>query len=205
MNESRELRPGDLLPWYVNGTLSRRERAAVERELLHSEVARLELSFWRRVSSEVTQDTKTDEHGVELGWKRLRRQLRTRTSTARVPASWWRAAVAAVVAVTICVQTVMLYRIESESVDRDEIRQLAAASDNVRANEWHIQVRFRATAAAGDIQKLLQEIDGRIVDGPSALGLYELAVSKSVRFADASALASWLSMQPIVEQGTAPP
>jgi hypothetical protein len=35
--------------------------------------------------------------------------------------------------------------------------------------------------------------------------VYELAVPKSARFADANAAARWRGEQPIVEQGTAPP
>jgi len=191
----------ELLPWYVNGTLPPAEAQAVERELAQSEVVRGELRLWQAVARAVEEERATGiADGAELGWLRLARQLRAATPRPR-RARWQMTAAAALLAV-IGVQSVFLYR--SDRAHREEIRQLGAAPAGVRENEWRIQVRFRDGATLAEIESVLAAAEARVIDGPSALGIYELAVSRA-RFADAQAAARWLSEQPVVAQGTAPP
>ena len=191
----------ELLPWYVNGTLSPVEAEAIERELAESEVARGELRLWHAVARAVADErAMPDAGGADLGWLRLVRQLDPALPRPGL-ARWQMAAAAALIAV-IGAQSVFLYR--SDRAHRDEIRQLGAAPGGVRENEWRVQVRFRDGATLAEIESLLAAADARVIDGPSALGIYELAVSR-VRFADAQAAARWLGEQPVVAQGTAPP
>ena len=191
----------ELLPWYANGTLSPAEAEAVERELAESEVARGELRLWQAVARDVMDERAMPvADGAELGWLRLARQLdaaRPRPRLAR-----WQMATAAALLAVIGAQSVFLYR--SDRAHREEIRQLGAAPGGVRENEWRVQVRFRDGATLAEIESLLAAAEARVVDGPSALGIYELAVSRA-RFADAQAAARWLGEQPVVAQGTAPP
>ena len=191
----------NLLPWYVNGTLSPAEAKAVELELAQSEVARGELTLWQAVARAVEEERDAPvADGAELGWPRLVRQLQP--ALARSRPSRWQMAIAASLLAVIGVQSVFLYR--SDRAHRDEIRQLSAAPGGVGENEWRIQVRFRDGATLAEIESLLAAADARVIDGPSALGIYELAVSRE-RFADAQAAARWLAEQPVVAQGTAPP
>lgn len=191
----------ELLPWYVNGTLSPTEAEAIEGELAESEVARGELRLWHAVARAVADErAMPDAGGADLGWLRLARRLDPALPRPGL-ARWQMAAAAALIAV-IGAQSVFLYR--SDRAHRDEIRQLGAAPGGVRENEWRVQVRFRDGATLAEIESLLAAADARVIDGPSALGIYELAVSR-VRFADAQAAARWLSEQPVVAQGTAPP
>jgi hypothetical protein len=191
----------ELLPWHVNGTLSSAEAQAVERELAQSEEGRGELRLWQAVAHVVEDERLTNvADGAELGWLRLARQLDTAAPRPR-PARWQMATAAALLAV-IGAQSVFLYR--GDRAHREEIRQLGAAPGGVRENEWRIQVRFRDGATLAEIESVLTAADARVIDGPSALGIYELAVSRA-RFADAQAAARWLGEQPVVAQGMAPP
>ncbi|MEO8062435.1 MAG: hypothetical protein ABI821_06785 [Pseudomonadota bacterium] len=189
--------PRELLPWYVNGTLSARERAAVEGELAASGIARDELRLWREVAREVANEYVTVPQASDLGWRRLSRQLNVAPRAART----WRIAAGVLVAV-LGAQTVFL--VQREQAYRDQIHQLGSAPAGVRDDEWRVQVRFRATATAADINRVLSDAQARLVDGPSALGVYEVAMPRA-RFADAQSAAVWLGEQAIVEQSVAPP
>jgi anti-sigma factor RsiW len=191
----------ELLPWYVNGTLSPEEAKAVERELTQSESARAELRLWQAVARDRDENRATSvEGGAELGWLRLARQL-DMAPPGRRPTRWPMAAAAALVAV-IGAQSVLLYR--SDRAHREEIRQLGEAPGGVRENEWRIQMRFREGVTLAQVESVLAAAEARVVDGPSAIGIYELAVPRA-RFANAQAAARWLSEQPAVAQAMAPP
>jgi hypothetical protein len=189
--------PRELLPWYVNGTLSARERAAAETALVASEGARDDLLLWREVAREVSNEYVTVPAATELGWRRLSKQVSSAPRVAR----GWRIAAGVLVA-ALGAQT--LFVMQREHTDRDEIRQASAAPAGVREDEWRVQVRFRTTATMADINHILSDAQVRLIDGPSALGVYEVAVPRS-RFADAHAAAAWLGEQAIVEQSSAPP
>jgi len=192
----------DLLPWFVNGTLGADDRAAVLRTLDESAEARADLELWRAVAAEIEhEEIAPNAGGVDLGWLRLERQLNVPAS--RAPTRGWSWAAAAALVVLLGGQT--LYMVRTQRAQDEQIRELSAAPVALRADEWGVQVRFRADATVGEINSLLLDLDARVIGGPSALGIYEIAVPRSARFADAQAVARWLSEQPIVEQGSAPP
>jgi hypothetical protein len=185
----------DLLPWLTNGTLAGAERSAVEGLLARSPDAAKELRLWKAVQAEVEREQ--IDAGVELGWRRFEKQLkRAQVSSG---ARQWRIAAAIAALAIVGLQSTILWR-----MDDADIVQLEAPSI-VRAGEWHVQMRFRDDATAAQIGDLLAQAEARIVNGPSALGLYDIAVTRSSRFADASAAAAWLRAQPIVEESVLPP
>ena len=190
--------PRDLLPWYVNGTLSAAERAAVETGLVASDVVRDELLLWRAVAREVAGERGgAAVPGADLGWRRLSRQIGKAPRTART----WRIA-AGILLAALGAQSWFL--VQREQAYREQLHQLGAAPAGVHDDEWRVQVRFRGKATMADIDHVLSEIEARLIDGPSALGVYEVAVPRA-RFADAQVAARWLGQQAIVEQSTAPP
>jgi anti-sigma factor RsiW len=188
----------ELLPWYVNGTLDAAERAAVERTLAESAEARQELALWRAVAADVVgEEIAPNAGGIDMGWLRLKRQLEA--APARAPWRRWQLAAAAAFVLVLGGETAYLVQ------QQEEIRQLSGAPQGLRENEWRVQVRFKPQATSDQVNTLLLDLEARVIEGPTALGVYELAVPKSARFADANAAARWLGEQPIVEQGTAPP
>jgi anti-sigma factor RsiW len=189
----------ELLPWYVTGTLSTEERLAVERELTLSVAARDDLRLWSAVAHEVAAEPRGVDAGVDIGWMRLARQL---SSTPPARARWQRfrlAAAAALVAI-IGAQSLIIY----QQAQQVRMQQLGSAPGGIREDEWRIQVRFRPAATIAQTDSLLLANDARVIEGPSALGIYEVAVSKR-RFVDAAAAARWFGEQPEIEQGAAPP
>jgi anti-sigma factor RsiW len=175
----------ELLPWYATGTLEPDEASAVEAHLATSPEARAELASFR-VLHEVVQDTSGEpefnpglvndalaqidsyererverEEGRGIfGW--LRRNL--------VPAweatpSLTRAAVAAQFALMLALGGALLLP------ERDGFTTVGGGSEAAQAR---IVIAFTKTTLESDLRKIVKELEGTIVSGPSALGLYTI-------------------------------
>lgn len=193
----REL--AELLPWLANGTLTGEERAAVLDLVSRSPEAAQQLRLWQAVQSEARREAAPS--GADMGWRQLEKIVRQETARAQ-PVRYWRMAAAAAAITIIGFQSLILWRIE----ERDSgLVQLGAPTAAVTADEWLVQVRFTEAATVGQVTELLAAVDGRIVNGPSALGVYEIAVTRGVRFADSSVLLEWLRTQPVVAESALPP
>lgn len=180
-----------LIPWYLNGTLSPAERGEVEAWLVATGHDG-DLKLWRAVQSEVRSEIA--EPATDLGWRRLRTELRPARQTI-----WqWRAALAAGVVAVASFQMLILWRQGHEGVHRP----LSAAVAFPEA--WRFQVRFVETATARDINALLLRMDAQIVSGPSALGIYEIAIPRR-EGAEADGLLNLLRHEPLIEQATLAP
>jgi hypothetical protein len=189
----------DLLPWLVNGSLAGAERTAVLNLLSRSPDAALELRLWKAVQSEVRRETA--ESGVEMGWRRLEKSVRQQRARER-PARYWRVAAAVAAVAIVGFQSLILWRMEQRDAG---LTQLGAPPAVVGAHEWLVQIRFTEAATVAQVNSLLAEIGGRVVDGPSALGVYQIAVPREGPFESTDALLEWLRTQAIVEEGVLPP
>jgi anti-sigma-K factor RskA len=155
----------ELLPAYVNGTLSGEDRARVRKELESSEALRRELEFVTTLRESVKKQAANSP--TEWGWTRLQRDIRHAGAAGRNTRNIWKiSAVAA--ALVLAVQTIYVVRLPDEP-------QYQTLSGPVSA-ENVLQLRFAPDARQEDLQLLLQSVDGEIVSGPSAIGLYHMAV-----------------------------
>jgi hypothetical protein len=183
-----------LIPWYLNGTLSTEERREVESWLIATG-SDVELQMWRAVQQQVRTDI-TVEPGSELGWRRLRGQLGSVQEATR-PEWKWRAALAAGILAIASFQTLILLR--QEPVHRPLSGTTAASPD-----AWRVQVRFAERTTIGDINALLLRIDARIINGPSAIGIYEISIPR-IAAPHVDDLLQELRREPLIEQVTLPP
>ncbi len=188
----------DLLPWLVNGSLAGAERTAVLSLLSRSPEAALELRLWKAVQAEVRREAV--EPGIEMGWRRLEKRVKQEEAHER-PVRYWRIAAAAAALTIVGFQSLIVWRME----ERDAVLRQLAAPAAVSAHEWLVQVRFIESASVAQVNALLAEAGGRIVDGPSALGVYQVAVARDGPFDGPDALLEWLRQQSIVEEGVLPP
>ncbi len=167
MNEPRDHETIEaLLPWYVNGTLTDEERAQVEAHLAHCRRCREDVRFLTGLRQGVkrTTDTTTDP---ELGLKRLMREIDAEP-TARRRTPWWQPSLAAA-AVVIVVQGVLLFNLWQ----RDDDIGMRLAGDTPPPAVV-LQIQFDADAREGEIRALLRSLNARLIDGPSAVGLYRI-------------------------------
>lgn len=159
--------PESLLPWYVNGTLTDAERAAVEAWLAENPEARQELEFLRKIAAR--EQAEQPQPPGELGFKRLQRQVqRSRAHTSSRHYLWRPLAIAAML--LLIVQTAIV--LQPGPVD-----EFLPATEPVSAD---LQVTFNPDATEEAIRELLQQIDAEIIGGPGLLGVYRLALTRPV-------------------------
>ncbi len=184
----------DLLPWYANGTLNPAETEAVERYLAQHPDRRAELEQCRALADLIaTHDSATwqpapgafDRLMIDIDqleaspspttapaqaapslWRRLSEWLRNTPSPVRwtlAAESLALAALALVVLLPTSVPTDPGY----ETLSNREEPTLAAG--------WRVRVVFDDQMRLGELRALLHNIDGRIVAGPTSLGVYTVA------------------------------
>lgn len=154
--------PDDLLAFYANGTLEGAERETVTAHLHGCRRCRDEIAFLVALREGVKTSGSELSPG-ELGWMRLRRDLRAETR-----ARWrWQPALAAAAAVLIVVQATLLVNFWSQD---SSITPLGGAHPDGAV----LQVRFQPDATEARIRTLLQEAGASVIDGPGALGIYRL-------------------------------
>lgn len=189
----------ELLPWYLNGTLTGSELAAVEALLLRSAEAREELEVLRRLATAV-REQEQQCHGeqvppYEMGWARLQRSLQ-QESRGAARRDWWKPGLAAAAALVVALQLGILMR--PAQVDSDWQLQ-GGGQEQLLSGGYRVQLRFVEHAQWQQIRALLLELDAVLVDGPSALGIVQLHVPADRRFADGQALLQWLQQQAVVQ------
>ncbi|MEJ2590769.1 MAG: zf-HC2 domain-containing protein [Candidatus Thiodiazotropha sp.] len=167
MTHPSDRHPTELLPWLANGTLEGEERAAVEAHLADCETCRSELKLLREL-----RETIRAEPPAEAGDLGLQRLLRAVRQDAKRQTVWprWLIPAALAASLVIAVQTVMLLQPGPQA-------PVYAPLSGASAGQGVLQVEFMPDAREADLRNLLRDAGARIVDGPSAVGLYRLAVA----------------------------
>lgn len=106
----------------------------------------------------------------------------------------WRIAVAASVLMIFGLQMAILLR-----QDMGSRYQPLSGTAAIPEDAWRVQVRFADSAAVSDINALLLRFDARLIDGPSSLGIYELALPRAAA-ANAQVLRAQLTAEPLLLQ-----
>ena len=169
----------ELLPFYLNGTLEDDERAEVEVALAEDETLRWELEFLQGVQKDVRSREVGTSPG-EFGLARLMRDIESETREAPadnvVVGRFWKVAAVALFALFAAQTAVMV-------TSPDTIVDLAGGGTEV-ADGPTLVVAFQPDAAESEIRELLLELELEIVGGPSALGLYTVAITGEAEPAD---------------------
>ena len=156
-----------LLPWHVNGTLEREERELVTRHLEECAQCRREVDWLRGLHAACADCAAQDGAAANLFDALQRRETPTRRSD-RI---WRAAAVAAFVATGV-----LGWRLSV--VDDSAARYRTLGSQAALAN-GNVVVVFDAAAREEDMRRLLQSVNARIVEGPTATNGYVLAIAAS--------------------------
>lgn len=159
-----------LLPFYVNGTLSLDERAAVEADLEHDQDLRAALDETRSIYTDMQSEPMPYPGDTSLA--RLMKAIETvpqdqipttaQPGAARTPASTVLKLALVAALVALLVQGVIFWRGDLG---------VGLASGGA---EGTVTVAFQPNATESEIRALLTELDLQIVSGPSSLGLYQL-------------------------------
>ncbi len=161
-----EQHPTKNLPFFVNGSLQGSERQEVESHLRACDVCRQEVQALQAIRQEVKNGVMGNAPD-ELGWQRLKKQIRKeKHHTKQQPQRVWQAVAAAAV-LAVAIQTALVY--EHEAVT-DGYQMLGVPDAS-------LQISFYPTVTEAQIRKILNDVNARFVDGPGALGIYRIELS----------------------------
>jgi len=155
--------PQQLLAWYVNETLPPDEMADLDKHLQQCEHCRSEVALLKRLRDQVRQEQISGPG--ELGFSRLQRSIKQERKT-NIITSLWRQPALAAAAVIILVQSALLINLWPEAEPMAPL--------GVQYEGPVLQIIFTPDSTVSDIQKLLERVQGSIVDGPSAVGVYRV-------------------------------
>lgn len=184
-----------LLPWYANGTLTPAETATVERHLAQCPACRAELKQCHALATAV-RDTAESWQPAPGGFDRLMAEidrLEAKPTPAKTrsppllqrildwlgatpnPVRWTLALESMAVAALLLVVALPMLR------TAPEYETLSSDTEPAAAKGPRLRVVFADSATVGDIRQLLRDIDGNIVAGPTALGVYTVALPAADR------------------------
>lgn len=169
----------ELLPFWINGTLTGDEAAMVAAAVAVDPLLRDQAEALKRLRETLRSGAGEAAPGA-FGLARLHRTI----AAEPVPRNFWRPTALAALAATLAAFAVFVLRAGPEA--RQDLYRQASGGDPDRV----LTIGFRAEATEGAITDLLLAQDLVIVDGPSALGLYRVQMGKG---ADARAVAARLN------------
>lgn len=160
---------------YVRGTASEEAIEAIEARILSDSKLADEVAYYKGLHQTLAP-LKRETSPNELGWKRLTNAIAEDATPAAANDNGriWKYAAAAL-AMVVALQTTFL--MQSPSEDTSETFVTASAND---AEIHGLRVIFRDDTTAAELTDLLKSVDGDIVAGPSALGLYTIAFDSDV-------------------------
>jgi len=202
----------ELLPWFLNGTLSAAEQQAVSEQLEQSSVLQEELTQLTLLQQNLPKEER-DFPASTLGWKRLHKQIQNeqnalisapQSSTEAVPKtnSWFKPV--AIAATFILSVQVGLFSLDNAK-DSSDIQLLSGTPVVVADNQSLLQLSLSDDASWQEISQLLNSLNADLVQGPSAIGLIHIRFSVDQLSLDGQAVTSnqdvidWLQAQSIVE------
>lgn len=194
VNDSAPLNPHQdlaaLLPWYVSGTLSPAESTMLERHLTECSACRIDLAQCRQLAA-VIQDREADWQPAPDGFARLMAgidRLETPPVAAKAAAPGWLTRMRDWLRATpnpvrwtlalesMAVAALLLMVALPLRQAPVEYETLSSSIPTPATTGPRAQVVFAATATISELHTLLRAIDGQIVAGPSALGVYTVAL-----------------------------
>ncbi len=194
--EHRNVR--ELLPFFINGTLSEIENARLMRHVGSCASCHAELNEQRRLM-DLMRAAPKPTGDAQAAWARLERALdaesHTRTQGRWVRPTWmWSLGLAAAAAMVLLLTPMVLIDPDSRTND---YRTLTSATPDSVTGSGTIRAVFVPQATVGDIENLLDRVRCQIVSGPSPRGVYTLAPSGTSASAPQDALAA-LRASPLV-------
>lgn len=202
----------ELLPFYVNGSLSEADRGFVEDYLREHPKAAAELHWYQSLQKKLHDDAPavSSEVGLERALHRIRTEGPPPARGRRPASPGWgdklshffatllpqpmlRPVLAGALAV-VALQAAVIGGLISEGDDTSELRAVPPAGMTEQGP--YLKVNFKPDAREADIRMLLVEVHGDLAAGPGQLGDYYVRVADAQQVA---AVSSKLSASGIVD------
>lgn len=169
----------DLLPWFVNGTLSAAEASSVTRHLAHCERCQKDAAEQAQLkASAVASEPGGD---IDRDWAMLRSRIEAfpRRPTGKpegAPAHPWRRWLPLTIAVQGVFVIALLLVLIGGPLHDERYRALGAAPTTFEANAVAV---FRSDATNKQMRDALHAVGARIVGGPTVTDAYLLRVTNA--------------------------
>lgn len=189
----------ELLPWYVNGTLSADETQAVEALLQDSETLRAEVEKLKCLKENLPEPQRFP--GSELGWRILQKQIRADRINAKSPQ--WKSyiAIAAMLVITLQIGLFALMQKEPST----NVQLLGGQSVLVQSEQLLLQVQIAPDASWQEVTEIFSALNASIVQGPSAMGVIYVQVGlqdlilNGELVTQTQQVLDWLSAQNVIQ------
>ena len=185
-----------LLPWYVNGTLTGADRDRVEAALRNEVHAASWLAWEKATQAAVKQDPAfdiADDRGLARTMQRVRATAvhkapaaATQSWLARLTESFRWSPALAVACGLVAVQFAVITQLWSTKGEEAEYAAVRAMAARAHANDAYIRIVFKPESTEAELREAIRAIQAVIVSGPSQLGDYYVLLTKD---ASAKALA----------------
>jgi hypothetical protein len=191
----------ELLPWYVNGTLSADDRAWVDTHVAAHPQARAELNWMMALQTSVrsTASDIPDTIGLAKTMKRIRagrptlgERLGSFLGLLTYPLGMRPAAAFAALAIVVVQGGMIVHLLDSTHEDETDLRALRATTTD---QQPMLKLNFKPDAKESDIRLLLVSVQGQLAGGPGQLGDYYVIVPPG----KVEAAVEQLKSQPIVQ------
>jgi len=189
-----------LLPWYVNKSLHDAEIKQVENHLNVCLTCRRELVTLQKLAAAVQQEGSLDS-AAQVSFSRLKKRIHTSNAVspektpetpvvAALPgkrkgfgkpgfAQWALPQPAFALAAILLLSLMMPRFIDTGTIQQNDYRTLSDAENPV-VNQNTLRVIFSNDTQQPQINDILASIQGRIIDGPTAQGIYTVAVDSEL-------------------------
>ncbi len=182
-DEPSERETEALLAWYVNGTLDASEHARVERHLTQCLRCRREAQRVRELQAAVTQDVSLPALDRALARAHARlddfeQRWRPAVLVRRVGKSWRAAppAVRGALAIQLVLIIGLAFALTLSRESPAPYRTLSAPGASIHG-AVKISIVFDGATSEAELRALIAGVHARIVDGPSAAGVYTVEVA----------------------------
>ena len=185
-----------LLPWYVNGTLRGSERSLAQRHLETCITCRKELLIQERLAAAIRHAHVLD-FSSQASFSRLQQRITSRSplyvaddtglSRLRVWYRTWQDALVAFVSPRAAGMALPLLAVVvlalstgfwlAPVTDKAPFRTLANPSSDPAPGINDLQVIFAKTIDRQQIKKLFESVHGKVVAGPTAIGVYTVNIA----------------------------
>ncbi|MDO9106365.1 MAG: zf-HC2 domain-containing protein [Methylovulum sp.] len=182
----------ELLPWYANGTLTPAELALVEHHLSDCLVCRQELEQYRTLDAACpTLAKQRDWQASSAHFARILQQLQAHEAVSTPPptrrhlletVSNWLQYTPKPIAWALALETITLatllltLAITTHPTAMPTFETLSDSPKPAIAGLSRVHIVFAEDITERDLRALLTAVHGRLVDGPSLLGVYTLAL-----------------------------
>lgn len=183
------------LPWYVNGTLNAKDRAAMDAHLAATPAAREELRFYERMTATMKRraDSIPEDIGLAKTLERIQAAPRGAVSSSPPKSSaadneswfsrllgggWMKPALGFAMAVILGQSVLLVQQREEAIIYRSKTpvatATTAATATGAKTEAAFLRVVFKANATEGELRLLLASTQAWVAGGPGQAGEYYL-------------------------------